>query len=240
MRAQPIRPSDCVARVSLQGNFELSDRFELRYLRNVHTRLPRGAATFHRISRQHVRLEIQRHRKAEDHLGERSELAGTDLRCALLLLFCVLRGFRLSNFPESRWSTGRNSVVQCRCCGILIAPRRRSSCRMREANIQYDSAILIARLMRVSFERGSKVSARNPGQALLERKVENLGLRREVEDEIARISTEQKVQVKRYILTGTPGCGKTSDHSLLGGRRLRRRRGSCDRHHRAATGAGYR
>ncbi len=54
------------------------------------------------------------------------------------------------------------------------------------------------------------MSTKNPGQALLERKVEKLGLRREVEDEIARISTEQKTQVKRYILTGTPGCGKTS------------------------------
>ena len=49
-----------------------------------------------------------------------------------------------------------------------------------------------------------------PGQALLERRIEELGLRREVEDELAQILIDHEVSMKRYILTGTPGCGKTS------------------------------
>jgi predicted ATPase len=40
--------------------------------------------------------------------------------------------------------------------------------------------------------------------------VDKLGLRAEVEEERAQISIEHKALVKRYILTGTPGCGKTS------------------------------
>jgi len=44
----------------------------------------------------------------------------------------------------------------------------------------------------------------------LDTKVDELGLRREVEDEIAQISIENNALMKRYILTGTPGCGKTS------------------------------
>jgi predicted ATPase len=54
------------------------------------------------------------------------------------------------------------------------------------------------------------MNTKNPGQALLEKKVDKLGLRREVEDEIAQISNEDNALTKRYILTGTPGCGKTS------------------------------
>lgn len=54
------------------------------------------------------------------------------------------------------------------------------------------------------------MSERNPGLASLERKVDKLGLRAEVEEELAQISIEHKALVKRYILTGTPGCGKTS------------------------------
>lgn len=37
------------------------------------------------------------------------------------------------------------------------------------------------------------MSTRNPGLALLERKVDNLGLRREVEDELAQILIEHKI-----------------------------------------------
>ncbi len=37
------------------------------------------------------------------------------------------------------------------------------------------------------------MSARNPGLALLERKVDELGLRREVEDELAQILIEHKI-----------------------------------------------
>jgi len=48
------------------------------------------------------------------------------------------------------------------------------------------------------------------GQELLERKIDQLGLRPAVEDEAARILVESKSLAKRYILTGTPGCGKTS------------------------------
>ena len=40
--------------------------------------------------------------------------------------------------------------------------------------------------------------------------MDKLGLRAEVEEERAQISIEHKALVKRYILTGTPGCGKTS------------------------------
>jgi predicted ATPase len=54
------------------------------------------------------------------------------------------------------------------------------------------------------------MSTKNPGLELLETKVDELGLRREVEDEIAQISIENNALTKRYILTGTPGCGKTS------------------------------
>jgi predicted ATPase len=54
------------------------------------------------------------------------------------------------------------------------------------------------------------MNPKNPGLALLEKKIDELGLRREVEEELAQISLEQKSPLKRYILTGTPGCGKTS------------------------------
>jgi predicted ATPase len=54
------------------------------------------------------------------------------------------------------------------------------------------------------------MNPKNPGLALLEKKIDELGLRREVEGEIAQISLEHKPPMKRYILTGTPGCGKTS------------------------------
>ena len=54
------------------------------------------------------------------------------------------------------------------------------------------------------------MSAKNPGLELLDTKVDELGLRREVEDEIAQISLENNALARRYILTGTPGCGKTS------------------------------
>jgi predicted ATPase len=54
------------------------------------------------------------------------------------------------------------------------------------------------------------MNPKNPGLALLEKKVDELGLRREVEEELAQISLEHKSPMKRYILTGTPGCGKTS------------------------------
>ena len=54
------------------------------------------------------------------------------------------------------------------------------------------------------------MSERNPGLASLERKVDKPGLRAEVEEELAQISIEHKALVNRYILTGTPGCGKTS------------------------------
>ena len=54
------------------------------------------------------------------------------------------------------------------------------------------------------------MSTKNPGLELLDTKVDELGLRREVEDEIAHISLENNALARRYILTGTPGCGKTS------------------------------
>jgi len=54
------------------------------------------------------------------------------------------------------------------------------------------------------------MSAKNPGLELLDTKVDELGLRREIEDEIAQIVIENNAPMKRYILTGTPGCGKTS------------------------------
>lgn len=60
------------------------------------------------------------------------------------------------------------------------------------------------------WEAFFKMSTKNLGQALLERKIDELGLRREVEEELAQISTQYKASMKRYILTGTPGCGKTS------------------------------
>jgi predicted ATPase len=54
------------------------------------------------------------------------------------------------------------------------------------------------------------MNPKNPGLALLDKRIDELGLRREIEEEIAQISLEHKSPVKRYILTGTPGCGKTS------------------------------
>jgi predicted ATPase len=54
------------------------------------------------------------------------------------------------------------------------------------------------------------MSTKNPGLELLEKKIDELGLRYEVEDDLAQILIEHKVPMKRYILTGTPGCGKTS------------------------------
>src|ERR1700676_2156110 len=54
------------------------------------------------------------------------------------------------------------------------------------------------------------MNPKNPGLALLEKKIDELGLRREVEEELAQISLEHKSPVKRYILTGTPGSGKTA------------------------------
>jgi predicted ATPase len=54
------------------------------------------------------------------------------------------------------------------------------------------------------------MNTKNPGLALLERKVDELGLRREVEGELAEIALEHNALMKRYILTGAPGCGKTS------------------------------
>jgi predicted ATPase len=54
------------------------------------------------------------------------------------------------------------------------------------------------------------MNPKNPGLALLEKKVDELGLRHEVEEELAQISLEHKSLMKRYILTGTPGSGKTS------------------------------
>ena len=54
------------------------------------------------------------------------------------------------------------------------------------------------------------MTAKNPGQTLLERRVNKPGLRAEVEEEEAQILIEHKSPMKRYILTGTPGCGKTS------------------------------
>jgi transcriptional regulator with XRE-family HTH domain len=41
------------------------------------------------------------------------------------------------------------------------------------------------------------MSTKNPGLQLLERKVDELGLRREVEDELARILIEQKIATLR-------------------------------------------
>jgi predicted ATPase len=54
------------------------------------------------------------------------------------------------------------------------------------------------------------MNPKNPGLALLEKRIDELGLRREVEEELTQISLEHKSPVKRYILTGTPGSGKTS------------------------------
>jgi predicted ATPase len=54
------------------------------------------------------------------------------------------------------------------------------------------------------------MNRRTTGLGLLEKKIDELGLRHEVDEELAKILTEQKASMKRYILTGTPGCGKTS------------------------------